>query len=98
MSDDNAYAESLFRNAKYRPEFHAKGFVGLETASAWAADFVHWYNVDHRYSGIQYVSPSQRHEGEDQAMVRRHTQLAADWDGHSQPGARLRDQGADGLR
>ena len=72
VSDDSAYAESLFRTAKYRSEFPARGFVGLETARAWAADFVHWYNVDHRHSGIQYVSPSQRHEGEDQAMVRRH--------------------------
>jgi transposase InsO family protein len=28
VSDDNAYAESLFRTAKYRPEFPAKGFAG----------------------------------------------------------------------
>ena len=63
VSDDNAYAESLFRTAKYRPEFPAKGFVGLETARAWFASFVHWSNVDHRHSCIQYVSPSQRHEG-----------------------------------
>ncbi len=69
VSDDNAYAESLFRTAKYRPEFPAKGFAGLEAARAWAANFVHWYNVDHRHSGIQYVSPSQRHEGEDQAIL-----------------------------
>ncbi len=27
VSDDNAYAEGLFRTAKYRPEFPAKGFV-----------------------------------------------------------------------
>jgi len=27
VSDDNAFAESLFRTAKYRPEFPAKGFV-----------------------------------------------------------------------
>jgi len=26
VSDDNAYAESLFRTAKYRPEFPANGF------------------------------------------------------------------------
>ena len=69
VSDDNAYAESLFRTAKYRPEFPARGFADLHTARAWAADFVHWYNVDHRHSAIQYVSPSQRHEGEDQAIL-----------------------------
>jgi transposase InsO family protein len=69
VSDDNAYAESLFRTAKYRPEFPSKGFANLEAARAWAAEFVHWYNVDHRHSAIQYVSPSQRHEGEDQAIL-----------------------------
>jgi len=29
VSDDNAYAESLFRTAKYRLEFLAKGFEDL---------------------------------------------------------------------
>ncbi|MCA3227775.1 MAG: hypothetical protein ING40_01860 [Burkholderiales bacterium] len=28
-----------------------------------------WYNVDHRHSGIRYVSPAQRHAGEDQAIL-----------------------------
>ena len=27
VSDDNAFAEALFRTAKYRPEFPAKGFA-----------------------------------------------------------------------
>jgi len=53
VSDDNAYAESLFRTAKYRPEFPAKGFADLEQARAWGADFVRWYNVDHRHSAMQ---------------------------------------------
>jgi hypothetical protein len=30
---------------------------------------VHWYNHDHRHSGIRYVSPAQRHAGEDQAIL-----------------------------
>ena len=69
VSDDNAYAESLFRTAKYRPEFPAKGFADLDEARAWAAGFVHWYNVDHRHSGIRYVSPAQRHAGEDHTIL-----------------------------
>ena len=69
VSDDNAYAESLFRTAKYRPEFPTKGFASLEEARAWAAEFVRWYNVDHRHSGIRYVSPQQRHAGQDEAIL-----------------------------
>jgi len=69
VSDDNAYAEALFRTAKYRPEFPAKGFASLDDARAWAAEFVHWYNEDHRHSGIRYVSPQQRHCGQDRAIL-----------------------------
>jgi len=69
VSDDNAFAESLFRTAKYRPEFPAAGFASLEDARAWAADFVHWYNMEHRHSGIGYVTPAQRHAGQDQAIL-----------------------------
>jgi putative transposase len=70
VSDDNAYAEALFRTAKYRPEFPTRGFDDLTQARAWAGRFVHWYNVEHRHSGIRYVSPAQRHAGEDDAVLR----------------------------
>lgn len=69
VSDDNAYAESLFRTAKYRPEFPAKGFATLKEARAWAAAFVRWYNFEHRHSSIRYVTPAQRHAGDDHAIL-----------------------------
>jgi putative transposase len=64
VSDDNAYAEALFRTAKYRPEFPSRGFADLAEARQWAADFVLWYN-HHHHSGIRYVTPAQRHAGGD---------------------------------
>ena len=42
VSDDNAFAEALFRTAKYRPEFPLKGFVDLDDARQWAMRFVQW--------------------------------------------------------
>ena len=69
VSDDNAFAEALFRTAKYRPEFPARGFSDLEAARNWAARFVRWYNIEHRHSGIRYVSPNQRHAGEDREIL-----------------------------
>jgi putative transposase len=36
VSDDNPYAEALFRTAKYRPEFPVKGFSDLDAARRWA--------------------------------------------------------------
>ena len=75
VSDDNAFAEALFRTAKYRPEFPGSGFADLDSARTWAAQFVHWYNVDHRHSGIRFVSPAQRHTGEDFAILAARHQL-----------------------
>jgi len=69
VSDDNAYAESLFRTAKYRPEFPAKGFANLDEARTWAGQFTHWYNFEHRHSGIGYVTPAQRHVGDDHDVL-----------------------------
>ena len=69
VSDDNACAESLFRTAKYRPEFPVKGFETLEAARQWGAAFVHWYNLEHKHSGIRCVSPQQRHIGEDPVIL-----------------------------
>jgi putative transposase len=69
VSDDNAYAEALFRTAKYRPEFPTAGFADLAAARQWAAEFVLWYNHELHHSGIRYVTPAQRHAGEDGAIL-----------------------------
>jgi putative transposase len=69
VSDDNAYPEALFRTAKYRPEFPANGFADEQAARDWASGFVHWYNHEHRHSGIRYVTPAQRHAGEDKTIL-----------------------------
>jgi len=79
VSNDNAFAESAFRTAKYRPEFARHGFKDLDQARDWASQFVHWYNVEHLHSGIRYVSPNQRHAGQDHEILaaRHHLYLAA---------------------
>jgi hypothetical protein len=69
VSDDNAFVESLFRTAKYRPEFPSTGFADLAAPRTWAAHFVHWYNHEHQHSGIRYVSPAQRHAGQDDKIL-----------------------------
>lgn len=69
VSDDNAYAEALFRTAKYRPAYPAGGFADEQSAREWASAFVHWYNHQHLHSGIRYVTPAQRHAGEDAEIL-----------------------------
>ena len=62
VSDDNPYSESAFKTLKYTPGF-PKYFTDLEHARTWIADFVNWYNNEHRHSGIGYITPNQRHSG-----------------------------------
>jgi transposase InsO family protein len=69
VSDDNAFIEAFFRTTKYRPQFPSKGFADLEAARCWVTEFVAWYNNDHKHSGIRYVSPAQRHAGEDRDIL-----------------------------
>lgn len=63
VSNDNPFAESIFRTCKYRPEYPAKGFVNRDKAREWALRFVHWYNTEHRHSGLNFLTPNQRHQG-----------------------------------
>lgn len=70
VSNDNPYAEALFRTAKYRPEFPERGFNDLDAARDWAARFVQWYNHVHRHGAIRYVTPAERHAGADHAILR----------------------------
>jgi len=77
VSDDNSFVEALFRTAKYRPQYPVAGFKNLEDARDWASRFVAWYNHEHRHSGIRYVSPAQRHAGQDRAILcKRHALYA----------------------
>ena len=75
VSNDNPYSESLSRTAKYRPEYPTKPFQTIEEATAWAEQFVAWYNHEHRHSKIGFVTPDQRHRGEDIAILERRRAL-----------------------
>ena len=65
VSNDNPYSEALFRTVKYHPRWPSEGFNNLNEARLWVKDFVQWYNHEHRHSRIKFVTPQQRHSGED---------------------------------
>lgn len=75
VSNDNAHVESLFRTLKYVPAWPEAGFPTLEDARAWVEGFVGWYNEQHRHSGISYVTPGQRHRGEDRLLLEKRKTL-----------------------
>jgi len=71
VSDDNPYIESLFRTLKYRPGFPKKPFRDMAEAWEWVNQFVHWYNTIHLHSGIQFVTPRDRHQKHDAEILKK---------------------------
>lgn len=75
VSDDNPYSEALFRTVKYHPSYPGRPFSSLEDARAWVERFLSWYNEQHRHSGIKFVTPAQRHSGQDAGILGKRTRL-----------------------
>jgi len=70
VSDDNPYSESLFRTLKYCPAYPNKPFESIGAARQWVHRFVQWYNHEHRHSAIRYVTPYQRHSGQEHSLLK----------------------------
>ncbi len=75
-SNDNPYSEAQFKTLKYRPEFPDR-FASIEQTRAFCRQFFHWYNDEHRHSGIGLLTPAMVHHGmADQVTTRRADVLA----------------------
>jgi putative transposase len=72
-STDNPYSEAQFKTLKYRPGFPQR-FDSLEHARAFCREFFHWYNDEHRHSGIGLMTPATVHHGRANAV---HTERAS---------------------
>ena len=67
VSNGNRYSESLFRTLKSCPQWPGSDFADLDAARIWVRNFIVWYNYEHRR--IRFVTPAQRHRGEDHALL-----------------------------
>lgn len=70
VSDDNPFIESLFKTIKYRPENPLEPFPTLSAARQFADQLMAWYNHEHHHSEIGYVTPDDRHQGRDIAILK----------------------------
>ena len=75
VSNDNPYAESLFKTLKYRPNYQPKGVEDLDAAREWCKLFVKWYRHEHHHSGIKFVTPAQMHNGEAETILTKRHEL-----------------------
>lgn len=71
VSNDNPYSESLFKTLKYRPAYPRQAFESLLASRQWVGTFVQWYNHEHRHSAINFVTPAERHDGLDSAVLQK---------------------------
>lgn len=70
VSNDNPYSESMFSTMKTSPAYPVRPFRNVEDAEDWVAEFVYWYNYEHLHSGIRFVSPADRHYGDDREILK----------------------------
>ena len=75
VSDENAEAEAFFRTPKYRPGYPGKGFKTLDAVRQWVLKFIRWHNTTHRHSALKFVTPAQRNQGADIAVLEARTVL-----------------------
>jgi len=75
-SSDNPYSESQFRTMKYRPVYPKK-FSSVQEARDFVRSFVHWYNHEHRHSGIGLMPPAAVHSGEAHALREKRNEVLA---------------------
>jgi putative transposase len=57
------------RCVSLRPGYPRKPFESIDAARAWVAGFVAWYNQEHLHSAIRYVTPEERHQRLDGAIL-----------------------------
>ena len=62
VSDDNPFSESLFKTAKYAPHFPDR-FENIDHGRDVLTPFFHYYNHDHRHTGIGLMAPTNVHHG-----------------------------------
>ena len=42
---------------------YPKCFHSLKESCEWFSNFIHWYNYEHKHSGLQYVTPMDKRKG-----------------------------------
>ena len=49
--------------------------MDIAAAREWVRRFVHWYNHEHQHSGLRFVTPQQRHTGQENGILSQRHQV-----------------------
>ena len=69
VRNDDLFSEAPLDTCKYVPNWHIKGFATKAVLHAWVKSFASWYNWEHLYRSICFVTPSVNHTGLDFAAL-----------------------------
>ena len=70
VSDVNPFSEALFKTVKYHPTFPMTAkFKSIIDSRRWVVKFVDWYNNQHMHSALKFITPNQRHCGNDSCIL-----------------------------
>ena len=76
-SNDNPFSESQFKTLKYCPEF-PEIFGCIEDTKTFLRGFFHWYNNEHRHSGINRLTPESLHYGRANDVINHRNRVLAE--------------------
>jgi len=68
VSDDNPFSESLFGTIKTFRTFPGS-FEAMEVGQAYFETYFNEYNYSYKHSGIQFITPAERHFGEEKKIL-----------------------------
>lgn len=78
VSDDNPFSESLFGTIKNFRNFPGR-FSKLEVGRNYFGEYFPEYNYTYKHSGIQFITPGERHYGEELKILNLRNEIIADF-------------------
>lgn len=78
VSDDNPYSESLFGTIKNFRSFPGR-FCDIEIGCNYFEKYFHEYNYTYKHSGIQFITPGERHYGEEKKILDQRNKIIMDF-------------------
>lgn len=73
-SNDNPFFEAQFKTLKYRGNYPER-FDSLDHARSFFKEFFHWYQYEHRHSGIGRLTPADVHNGYAEVVTKRRAEV-----------------------
>lgn len=73
-SNDNPFSEAQFKTVKHCPDFPDR-FGSIQDSRGFCQTFFHWYNNEHKHSGLKLLTPAAVHYGQAEHIIASRTRV-----------------------